>query len=71
MAAQRAAPTKEKTMEHCTHDGRAFLNPCPVCALRQAEKERDEARAVADQAKDTIAVLKEQLDELRSALKRT
>jgi hypothetical protein len=46
---------------------REMFEPGLVKSMR---KERDEARAVADQAKDTIAVLKEQLDELRSALKR-
>jgi hypothetical protein len=45
---------------------------CTECAekAKRAEKERDEARAVADQAKDTIAVLKEQRETLRDHLAR-
>jgi len=43
-----AEPTLIATDTHCTHEGRSFLKPCPVCTLPKtpAEKalERDEER---------------------------
>jgi hypothetical protein len=46
-AASVTVPMPNATDTHCTHEGRSFLKPCPVCALEVVRKERDEMRAEA------------------------